>query len=177
MKLSSKGIGWLIAGVVICASAFPGTGIGDIMSTLMIGLVFIAVYVMKQRFRPAGTGWFIAGGFFMAFTVDCFFDVAGSFFSQGSNASGDLSSVVIGAAVTCFLMFMFYSRNKEVLKDVADGADYSDEGEFGFPYQEQVFREDTVEPVSEKADADGGNEAPAGEEGIIEFEVTDGSRE
>ncbi len=173
MKLDSKGIGWLIAGIVICASSFPGTGIGDMMSTILIGLTFIAVYVMKQKFRPVGLGWFIAGGIFFAFTVDIFFEFAGTLFSRGSDNSGDLSSVLIGAALTCYLMLMFYRRNKDVLKDVVNGADYSEKDEFEFPYQEQVFKEETVEVVKETAEADNVNAAPDTDDEFIEIEVTD----
>ena len=49
MKFTGKGIGWLIAGALVCVSAFPGDSIGGILSTVAIGLVFIAVYLMKQR--------------------------------------------------------------------------------------------------------------------------------
>ena len=40
MKLSSKGIGWLIAGALICAAAFPGDGIADI-GTEPVGIAHI----------------------------------------------------------------------------------------------------------------------------------------
>ena len=151
MKLSSKGIGWLIAGALVCASAFPGSGIADVMSTIMIGLVFIAVYVMKQRFRPAGIGWFIGGGILLAFCVDLFFDMAGGLFSQIGLDAGGLSDLFIGLICAFGCMFMFYRKNKEVIADVADGADYSEESEF--PYQEEVFREETVEVVTETEEA------------------------
>ena len=175
MKLDGKGIGWLIAGVVICASSFPGNGVGDMMSTILIGLTFIAVYAMKQKFRPVGLGWFIAGGILFAFTMDIVFEAAAGLFSRGSDDAGLLSSIMIGGALTFFFLLMFYHRNREVLQDVANGADYSENenGEFEFPYQEKVFREETVEVVNETAEADNAAAAPDTDEEFIEIEVTD----
>ena len=175
MKLDSKGIGWLIAGVVICASSFPGTGAGDMISTILIGLTFIAVYVMKQKFKPVGLGWFIAGGIFFAFTVDIVFEAAAGLFSRGSDDAGLLSSIMIGGALSFFFMLMFYHKNREVLQDVANSADYSESGngEFEFPYQEKVFKEETVEVVNETAEADDVNAAPDTDDEFIEIEVTD----
>ena len=175
MKLDSKGIGWLIAGGVICASSFPGKDVGDMMSTILIGLTFIAVYAMKQKFRPVGLGWFIAGGIFFAFTMDIIFEAAAGLFSRGSDDAGLLSSIMIGGALTFFFLLMFYHRNREVLQDVANGADYSESenGEFEFPYQEKVFREETVEVVNEMAEADNAAAAPDTDEEFIEIEVTD----
>ena len=177
MKLDSKGIGWLIAGVVICASSFPGTGVADMISTLLIGFTFIAVYVMKQKFKPAGLGWFIAGGIFFAFTMDIVFEAAAGLFSRGSDDAGLLSSIMIGGALTFFFLMMFYHRNREVLHDVANGADYSDYDDkdgFEFPYQEKVFKEETVEVVKETAEAADMNAAPDTDDEFIEIEVTDG---
>ena len=178
MKLDSKGIGWLIAGVVICASSFPGKSVGDMLSTILIGLTFIAVYAMKQKFKPVGLGWFIAGGIFFAFTMDIVFEAAAGLFSRGSDDSGLLSSIMIGGALTFFFLLMFYHRNREVLHDVANGADYSESenGEFEFPFQENVFREDTVEVVNEtveKVQPDNANAAPDTDDEFIEIEVTD----
>ena len=65
------------------------------------------------------------------------------------------------------------ARNKDVLKDVVNGADYSEKDEFEFPYQEQVFKEETVEVVKETAEADNENAAPDTDDEFIEIEVTD----
>ena len=145
MKFTGKGIGWLIAGALVCVSAFPGDSIGSILSTVAIGLVFIAVYLMKQRFRPAGLGWFIGGGILIAFCVDCLFEMLEGAFSHTGTDSGLLSDMLIGFICACGCIYMFYRKNKEVLEDVANGADYSEESEF--PYQEEVFKEETVETV------------------------------
>ena len=165
MKLSSKGIGWLIAGALICAAAFPGDGIADMVSTIMIGLVFIAIYFLKQRFKPRGLGWFIAGGIMTAYLMDCLLDMAGGMFSQYTGSS-DFSDRLFSSIFACFFLLMFYRSNKVVLDDIADGAEHVEESEF--PYQEEVFTEETVTVETEKVvkhSEDNTN---------VEIEVTDG---
>ena len=54
MKITPKGIGWLIFGVIVCASATEAYGIISALSTLALGFVFILIYVMKQFFKPRG---------------------------------------------------------------------------------------------------------------------------
>ena len=150
MKFTGKGIGWLIAGALVCVSAFPDDRVGGILSTVAIGVVFIAVYLMKQRFRPAGLGWFIGGGILIAFCIDCLFEILGGVFSHTGTDAALLSDMLIGFICACGCMFMFYRKNKEVLEDVANGMDYSEESEF--PYQEEVFREETVATVVEETE-------------------------
>ena len=168
MKLSSKGIGWLIAGALICASAFPGNGIADMVSTIMIGLVFIAIYFMKQKFKPRGLGWFIAGGIMTAYLMDCLLDMAGGIFSQYTGSS-EFSDLLFSAIFACFFLFMFYRSNKVVLDDIADGADHVEESEF--PYQEEVFTEETVTVETEKVEK---VVKRAEDAANVEIEVTDG---
>ena len=167
MKWSGRGIGWLIAGALICATAFPGNGIADVISTIAIGLVFIVIFLMKQRFQPRGLGWFIAGGILLAFAVDCFFNQLGAFFSKDGGAdSGLLSDMIIALIIACGFMYMFYRRNRGAMEDVANGAEYVEESEF--PYQEEVFKEETVTTETEQA------VITPEEETKVEFEVSDG---
>ena len=113
MKWSGRGIGWLIAGALICATAFPGNGIADVISTIAIGLVFIVIFLMKQRFQPRGLGWFIAGGILLAFAVDCFFNQLGAFFSKDGGAdSGLLSDMII--ALMLLLTLLPYIRSRRL---------------------------------------------------------------
>ena len=69
MKLTPKGIGWLIAGLIICASSTEASGIASKLRTIALGLVYVAVYLIKQVFAPRMIGWFIAGGILLAFVV------------------------------------------------------------------------------------------------------------
>lgn len=165
MKWTGKGVGWLIAGALICVSAFPGEDIADMISTIMIGLVFIAIFLMKQRFEPRGLGWFIGGGILIAFCMDMLFGIAGGFFSSISADSSDLSDMLIGFICACGCMFMFVRKNKPIL----DGTDYE---ESEFPYQEEVFKEytDTVETTAAETEQ---VVTPVEDKMEVEFEVSD----
>lgn len=105
MKLTAKGIGWLIAGLIICASATESYGIAAKLSTIALGLVFVAVYLMKQIFVPRGIGWFIAGGVLVAFVVE-----------EGLSEEGWIS---VGIAAACLMVFYF--RNKDGLEAASGG--------------------------------------------------------
>ena len=167
MKWNGKGIGWLIAGALICVSAFPGSDMADMMSTIAIGVVFIAIFFMKQRFKPRGLGWFIAGGILLAFCVDCLFNIIGGFISRYSIVnSGDMSDMLIAFILACGFMFMFYRSNRRALEDVVDDMDSSEESEF--PYQEEVFKEETVTVETEQ------KVITPEEETKVEIEVSDG---
>jgi hypothetical protein len=96
MKFTTKGIGWLIFGVIVCASSTEAYGIAAKMSTIMLGLVFVLVYFLKQLFVPRGIGWFIAGGILVAFAVE-----------EGLTDDGLLA---VGIAAACLMVFYF--RNK-----------------------------------------------------------------
>ena len=105
MKLTAKGIGWLIAGLIICASATESYGIAAKLSTIALGLVFVAIYLMKQIFVPRGIGWFIAGGVLVAFVVE-----------EGLSEEGWIS---VGIAAACLMVFYF--RNKDGLEAASGG--------------------------------------------------------
>jgi hypothetical protein len=105
MKLTAKGIGWLIAGLIICASSTEAYGIAAKLSTITLGFVFVAVYLMKQIFVPRGIGWFIAGGILLAFVVE-----------EGLSEEGWIS---VGIAAACLMVFYF--RNKDGLEAVSGG--------------------------------------------------------
>ncbi len=105
MKLTAKGIGWLIFGVIVCASSTEAYGIAAKLSTIMLGLVFVLVYFLKQLFVPRGIGWFIAGGILVAFTVE-----------EGLTDDGLLA---VGIAAACLMVFYF--RNKDGLEAVSGG--------------------------------------------------------
>ena len=103
MKLTAKGIGWLIAGLIICASATESYGIAAKLSTIALGLVFVAIYLMKQIFVPRGIGWFIAGGVLVAFVVE-----------EGLTEEGLIS---VGIAAAC--LAVFYFRNRQDIDNAA----------------------------------------------------------
>jgi hypothetical protein len=105
MKFTTKGIGWLIFGVIVCASSTEAYGIAAKMSTIMLGLVFVLVYFLKQLFVPRGIGWFIAGGVLVAFTVE-----------EGLSDEGLMA---VGIAAACLMVFYF--RNKDGLEAVSGG--------------------------------------------------------
>ena len=105
MKLTAKGIGWLIAGLIICASSTEAYGIAAKLSTIALGFVFVAVYLMKQIFVPRGIGWFIAGGILLAFVVE-----------EGLSEEGWIS---VGIAAACLMVFYF--RNKDGLEAASGG--------------------------------------------------------
>lgn len=163
MKLTKKGVGWLIFGLLVVFSATESDDIPGIASSIALGLVFIALYFMKQRFDPKGTGWFIMGGMLLAFCLDEVLSAVLGFVSKLSILPGDLSDILISLLCAFGCLFMFYRSNKEELHDYADevGVDIYD-----FPYQEEVFQETTtVEEVV----------TPAEEKPVMEIEVTDGS--
>lgn len=105
MKFTTKGIGWLIFGVIVCASSTEAYGIAAKLSTIMLGLVFVLVYFLKQLFVPRGIGWFIAGGILVAFAVE-----------EGLTDDGLLA---VGTAAACLMVFYF--RNKDGLEAVSGG--------------------------------------------------------
>lgn len=164
MRLSGKGIGWLIAGALVCCSITETDGVAGAAGTLAIGFVLIAVYLMKQRFDPAGIGWFIGGGIMIAFCIEETLRMLGGFVSGFSILGDDLSTILIGVIVAAGCMYMFYRRNRMELEDAVD--DLGNDDGFSFPNQEEVFREETVEVTVE--------ESTSAEEGdTVDFEVTD----
>lgn len=122
MKFTSEGIGWLIAGGIICASATGSDGFASAIGTLMIGLVFAAVYFIKQFFDPAGLGWFIAGGILLAFCVETMIGVAGGLFRNSFLNRDDFSDTLVALVTALGCMFAFYLKNKSEIDDLDDDA-------------------------------------------------------
>ena len=153
MKLSAKGIGWLIFGLLICFSITETHGWRSILSTLVLGAVFISIYFMKQRFKTHGIGWYICGGVLLAFIC------------EADEVSDMLISLVIAAAC----LVVFYVRNKESVDDLIDDIDG---GRSGYSpdwiYDENRDIPDEV-PHEETAGAASGDQ-PA-EASDIEFDV------
>jgi hypothetical protein len=118
MKITTKGIGWLIAGLVICASSTEASGIASKLSTIALGLVFVAVYLIKQVFVPRMIGWFIAGGILLAFVVE-----------EGLSEEGWIS---VGIAAVCLIVFFLLNRDEiEAARAGVTLEDYSEEEEYG----------------------------------------------
>ncbi len=122
MKFTSKGIGWLIAGGIICASSVESDSISSAIGTMLLGFVFIAIYLMKQYFVPKGIGWFIAGGIFVAFSVETALGVTGELFRNSFLNRDDLSTTLIGIVIAAGCMYAFYRRNKREVDSFATGA-------------------------------------------------------
>ena len=144
MKITPKGIGWLIFGVLVCASATESTGFLPTLSTLLLGLVFILVYVMKQFFDPRGIGWFIAGGTLVAFCIE----------------SGANSDTLIAAVIAFASLLWFYYRNREALDYMFSGLTVDELNDFGyvdeetFPEPDPYPTDETVEVVEETTESD-----------------------
>jgi len=122
MRFTSKGIGWLIAGAIIAASAVDSDSLSSAAGTLLFGLVFAAVYVIKQFFDPKGTGWFIAGGIMLAFSVETMLGVTGGILKNSFLDRGDLSTTLIGLIIACACLFAFYRNNKHAVDHLASQA-------------------------------------------------------
>lgn len=121
MKFTKRGIGWLIAGVIICFAVTESDGIADAVSTLLIGFTFIAIYLMKQKFAPAGIGWFIAGGIMGAFGVDTLIEFVLKITRYGDFDKDDLSTMCIALLIAGGCLYAFYRKNTEDLEDLASG--------------------------------------------------------
>lgn len=137
MKITPKGIGWLIFGVIVCASATEAIGIISALSTIALGLVFILIYVMEQFFKPRGLGWYILGGMLLAFCIE----------------SGANSDTLIAAVLGFASLLWFYYRNREVLDYMFSGMTTDEIDDFSY-VDEDTFPEPdayaTVEKVVEE---------------------------
>ena len=107
MRFTSKGIGWLIAGAIICAVSVESDSWASAAGTLLFGLVFVSVYFIKQFFDPRGTGWFIAGGIFLAFSVETLLGVTGGLLKNSFLNRDDLSTTLIGLVIAGGCLFAF----------------------------------------------------------------------
>ena len=137
MKITPKGIGWLIFGVIVCASATEAYGIISALSTIALGLVFILIYVMKQFFKPRGIGWYIFGGMLLAFCIE----------------SGANSDTLISAVIAFASLLWFYYRNREALDYMFSGMTTDEIGDFSY-VDEDTYPEpgayETAEEVAEE---------------------------
>ena len=146
MKITTKGIGWLIVGLIICASSTEAYGIAAKLSTIALGAVFIAVYLMKQIFTPRGIGWFIAGGVLLAFVVE-----------EGLSEEGWIS---VGIAAAC--LAVFYFRNRQDIDNAAgewsiEYASDEESGEGGNSYTGPAYDPNAApgeDPYAMAGDAD-----------------------
>ena len=142
MKITPKGIGWLIFGVIVCASATEAIGIISALSTIALGLVFILIYVMKQFFKPRGIGWYIFGGMLLAFCIE----------------SGANSDTLIAAVLGFASLLWFYFRNKEALDYMFSGLTTDEIGDFSYvdedTYPEPEAYETVEEVVEETVETD-----------------------
>ena len=174
MRFTSKGIGWLIAGAVIGATALDSDDLISAAGTLLIGLTLAAVYLMKQRFEPKGTGWFIAGGIMTAFTVEMALGEFSRIVRITSLDGSDLSTVLIGAIISCACFFAFYRNNVRGVHELAAemGIDIPEPAEEE-PAEEQTaekqYAETHVEPVSGGAAGTAAEAVHSGSE--VEFEL------
>lgn len=140
MKLTRKGIGWLIAGLIICYSATQPDDLAGTIGSFLLGLVFVAVYLMKQIFEPAGKGWFIAGGIMTAFLVETTMETLAETFRGHPFDKDDLSTILIVLAIVCGCFYAFYRRNKYEIDEAA--------GEFGIGDYPDYARYEEDEPYA-----------------------------
>lgn len=142
MKITPKGIGWLIFGVIVCASATEAYGIISALSTIALGLVFILIYVMKQFFKPRAIGWYILGGVLLAFCIE----------------SGANSDTLISAIIAFASLLWFYYRNKDALDYMFSGMTTDEIGDFSYvdedTYPEPEVYETVEEVVEETVETD-----------------------
>ena len=134
MSLGSKGIGWLIFGVLVCASSTESDGIAAKLSTIALGLVFVATYLIKNWFDPKYKALFILGGTFIAFSIE----------------NGRDSATVTALAVAAVCLFLFYLINKDVINARLGGSAIADD-----PYEgryEEYAEEEEGEVYEEPAD-------------------------
>ena len=119
MKFTSKGIGWLIAGLIICYSATQPDDLAGTIGSFLLGLVFVVVYLMKQSFEPAGKGWFIAGGILTAFLVETTMETLAETFRGHPFDKDDLSTILIVLVIVCGCFYAFYRVNKYEIDETA----------------------------------------------------------
>ena len=132
MKLTFKGIGWLIFGLLIIVSSFENYGWRDKLSTMGIGVTFVLVYVMKLFFKPRWYGLFIAGGILLSFCI----------------YNGINEELVMPLAIAAGCLGAFYVLNKKPVDEMMD-----DVGSLG---DDEIENFDYVAPETyEEASTDG----------------------
>ena len=129
MKLTFKGIGWLIFGLLIIASSFETYGWADKLSTIGIGLTLVLVYVMKQIFKPRMYGFFIAGGIMLSFCI----------------YNGINEELIMPLAIAVACLGAFYVLNKRSVDAIVDDIDSLGDDEIeNFDYVAPESYEDTA---------------------------------
>ena len=167
MRFTSKGIGWLIAGAIICATAVESSSWASAAGTLMIGLVFAAVYVIKQFFAPKGVGWFIAGGILLAFSAETMLGMTGRLLKNSFFDRADLSSTLIGLIISCAGLFAFYKSNKHAVDGMASDMGLDLPQDASAPAADQA----AYAPAAEQTASAPVAEAAAHEGSDVEFEI------
>ncbi len=168
MKFTSKGIGWLIAGLIICYSATQPDDLAGTIGSFLLGLVFVVVYLMKQSFDPAGKGWFIAGGILTAFLVETTIETLAETFRGHPFDKDDLSTILIVLVIVCGCFYVFYRKNKYEIDEAA--------GEFGvgdYPDYARYGEKEEAEPDTGEEPEAAEPEQEEPEEIEFEFSVED----
>ena len=158
MKLTFKGIGWLIFGLLIIASSFETYGWADKLSTIGIGLTFVAVYVMKQIFKPRMYGFFIAGGIMLSFCI----------------YNGINEELIMPLAIAVACLGAFYVLNKRSVDAIVDDIDSLGDDEIeNFDYVAPESYEDTA---TSSTDEDGNSSDGTSDSAIdADIESSDGT--
>ena len=163
MKLTFKGIGWLIFGLLIIASSFETYGWADKLSTIGIGLTLVLVYVMKQIFKPRMYGFFIAGGIMLSFCI----------------YNGINEELIMPLAIAVACLGAFYVLNKRSVDAIVDDVDSLGDDEIeNFDYVAPESYEDAAtsstgtDGNSSDVEADSAKDADSSDEdGAIEIET------
>ena len=138
MRLGTSGIGWLIFGVLVCASSTEAYGIPAKLSTIALGLVFVATYLIKNWFDPKYKALFIIGGTFIAFSIE----------------NGRDEATMIALCISAVCLFIFYLVNKEVINAWLGGASITE-----YPYDED-YEEYEEEEETEAGETEEYSEPP-----------------
>lgn len=156
MKLTWKGIGWLVFGIMMMAASTSAYGIAEKISDIGIGLTFVAVYVMKQIFKPRMYGFFIAGGIMLSFCI--------------YNGINEELIVPLAIAVAC--LGAFYVLNKRSVDAIVDDIDSLGDDEIeNFDYVAPESYEDT----GASADADTSSDGTSDSAIDADIEFSDGT--
>jgi hypothetical protein len=163
LKLTFKGIGWLIFGLLIIASSFETYGWADKLSTIGIGLTLVLVYVMKQFFKPRWYGFFIAGGIMLSFCI----------------YNGINEELIMPLAIAVACLGAFYVLNKRSVDAIVDDIDSLGDDEIeNFDYVAPESYEDAAtsstgtDGNSSDVEADSAKDADSSDEdGAIEIET------
>lgn len=158
MKLTFKGIGWLIFGLLIIASSFETYGWADKLSTIGIGLTLVLVYVMKQFFKPRWYGFFIAGGIMLSFCI----------------YNGINEELIMPLAIAVACLGAFYVLNKRSVDAIVDDIDSLGDDEIeNFDYVAPESYEDTA---TSSTDEDGNSSDGTSDSAIdADIESSDGT--